>query len=586
MNLTLKRKKIASLSSSSNGISIGKLHFLENPYHTEITKVFISENKINKEISHFRKAILKTELKILRFQSQLIKKLTTQENQIFDALILILKDTTILSTTEKNIKKEKTNAAYTYFFAMEEVINKLSKSKSLYFQNRKQDLEDIRSRVLHNLNKINKAQKQYSSPTILVFKNVFSSSLSSLQNSLVKGIVVENNIQNSHFSILTHSLKIPTLSDLNTRKLLIYEGCQAILDSHYGTLIINPSPKDLKFYHSIIHQLSSQKTFYDLPKKPTITKDNISIRIDANMELHQEINTIINQGFTSVGLYRSEYLALSQNKIPNEDEQFRIYKDLGEKLKGDLTIRVFDSDYDKNIPDFPSLANDMNPSMGWRSTRFSLHHPILKTQLRAILKASGIHFNIKILFPFITSSSEFLELKTLTQTLAQQLKEQNIAVNPNLKIGTMIEVPSAALSIEDFVPHTDFVHIGTNDLIQFTQAIDRSNKKINHLYNPHHSSVLRLIATVSKVCHQNNIPLCLCGEMATNPLSMLILLSLGIQYFSITIHNHLQIKKLIHMLSYQELQSFRSKIFKFKNSTELENFFKEHFQQQLNFVHS
>ncbi len=563
---------------------MGKLHFLSGDLQNEVTKNYIKENQIGKEILKFEKTLIKAEKQIVLIQNQLRKKLTSEENKIFDAHLLILKDPVVTSLVKENMQTNLTDAAYSYFIIIQNIINKLGSTKNKYFQSRTQDLEDVSSRVLDILNK-RKKKEHYASPTILIIKDTFSSLLSRLQNQFVKGIITQSEIKNSHFSIITRSLQLPTISGVSVQKLAMYEGCYSILNATEGTLIINPSNQDIKKYQrqNKKNQLELKLKQTENIQKESKNQDLIPIQIDSNMEFYQEIDKIIQKGINSIGLYRSEYLLMSQGRVLTEQEQYKVYSSVSNKLtNGHFIIRTFDSDYDKNVPGFPNLMHEINSSMGFRSTRFTLKQStILKDQLRAILKASATRKNIKILFPFISTAQDFIELKEITQSIIQECIKQNIPVDENIPLGCMIEIPSAAISIEDFVEHADFFHIGTNDLVQFTQAVDRTNRNIANLYNSHHSSILKLISNISRVCKKNNIPLCLCGEMANSPLSILILITLGIRHFSMNVYDTLTMKPFIKSLSYHDLKQLKNQIFKFKDHIELENFFKEKFKKQL-----
>ena len=544
-----------------DAVVFGKAWIIPSLSKYEIKFKAIPHNQVPYEELRFDNAIksLKNELKLL--SSDIEKNLTLEFKNIIESYQLILNDNILINGTKEKIIKLQCNAEWALIQQLNFICREFDKIDDPYFRERQQDVEQLVNRLLKNLNSLDKKDDDNSESNnfseidnkndlfnswILMSNDISFSEISYLEKYHVKGFATELGSPTSHLAILASSLNIPAILGLQKAFNLIEHGENIILDSECGAIIVGADDKTIEIYKKKKLQKENFKNkLKKLKNVESITGAGIKVSIMANIEQPNETQKALNEGAEGIGLFRSEFLFLNKNTMPTEEEQFEAYKKVGVDM-GELpvTIRTLDSGADKNLPYFDYLhEKPENPALGLRAIRLCLANTdIFTTQIRAILRAS--HYgNIKILLPLISGSSELIACRALIEDAMHQLDSEKKEYNKLIQVGAMIEVPSAAIAISSLIPHLDFVSLGTNDLIQYTLAIDRTNRFVSGLYDPEHPAILELIKSVVTICKKNNIPVSICGEMAGNVEHTELLLNLGLKDFSMNCSEILLIKE-------------------------------------------
>ena len=543
-------------------VVFGKAWIIPSLSKYEIKFKTIPSDKISYEELRFENAIksLKNELKLLSLDIE--KNLTLEYKNILESYQLILNDKILINGTKEKIIKLQCNAEWALMQQLNIICQEFDKIDDPYFRERQQDVEQLVDRLLKTLNAFDNKKNEGISESgnfsniknnndlfnswILISKNISFSEISYLEKYHVKGFATELGSPTSHLAILARSLDIPAILGLQKSFTLIEHGENIILDSECGAIIVGADEQTIEIYKKKkLEKENFKSKLKKLKNVESVTSNGVKVSIMANIEQPNETKKALNEGAEGIGLFRSEFLFLNKKTMPSEDEQFEAYKKVGIDM-GELpvTIRTLDSGADKNLPYFDTLhEKPENPALGLRAIRLCLANTnIFITQIRAILRAS--HFgNIKILLPLISGSSEIITCRALIEDAMQQLDSEKKEYDKSIKIGAMIEVPSAAIAIDSLLPFLDFVSIGTNDLIQYTLAIDRTNRFVSGLYDPEHPAILELIKGVVTVCKKNNVPVSICGEMAGNVDHTQLLLNLGLKDFSMNCSEILLIKE-------------------------------------------
>ncbi|MDH4128578.1 MAG: phosphoenolpyruvate--protein phosphotransferase [Spirochaetota bacterium] len=568
-----RTSKLISLQgmATSFGYGYGKvLIFNERYNYSVITDKHVED--LDEEIKLFYEAISKSKEEINKIKITLREQISEDIIKIFDSHLMILDDSQ-LHAKIINLIKNGNNAAYATLQIIDQYIDTFSKFDDPYIREKIVDIEDIGRKIINNLLGIHHFDlSNLPEPCIVVSKFLTPSTTANLDTSKVVGIVTEHGGATSHASILARSLEIPAV--VGVKNLLTKVGVQdhLIVDGNTGFVFLNP-PKVLIHEYERKSKLEIQdyhNHFLQYTKEPLYTKDNIKINIGANIGIIMDIEAAKKNGAMSVGLFRTEFLYMTKDKLPTVDEQFSIYKEVIELFPNEeVIIRTLDLGGDKFLPYLPQL-NEENPNLGYKSTRFLLDHPkILSDQLRAILKAS-LYGKIKLLFPMISSLSELILLKDFLEIAKGVLVFNNISFNDSIEVGMMIEVPSVIFQIEDFIPEVDFFSIGTNDLIQYLLAVDRDNEKVSNIYNPLHPAVLRAVHTIVTKVSKSNKRLAVCGEMAASAKTAFALLALGIYDLSANPSSIPYIHYLVKQVNKDILDEVRSNILSFSDVREVD----------------
>lgn len=548
----------------SEGIGLGKVVILRNeeikPEKVQIENVILEKEKFYKAISKVQNEI-----------EELIKKISGTEKDIMQAYLMILQDPTLIQETIEIIEKEKCNAAYATEIGFNTIIQTFEEMDDPYMAARSADIADMKKKVLYKiLNKEEINLSQLPSNTILITSELTTSDTAKLNLNNIAGIITEVGGVNSHMAIMARTHEIPAVVGVKQIIKQIKDGDLIAINGETGEIFINPSKEEWTRFEEIRENSKKEKEKLETYKKEiSATKDGHHVELLANIGGPQDIELIMKNTAEGVGLFRSEFLYMNSEDFPTEKEQFEAYKKVAEKLQNKrIVIRTLDIGGDKNLK-YMKLPKEDNPFLGYRAIRIFLDNiSLFKVQLRAILRASA-YGNLAIMIPMISSIEELRESKKVIQEVKDELRTKQIPFNENIEIGIMIEIPSAALMAEELAKECDFFSIGTNDLIQYTIAVERGNEKVSNLYTHFHPAVIRLIKSTIDGAHKNNILCGMCGEAAGDPAFIPILIGLGLDEFSMNANKILQARKLIRKLNFQECKQIAQDILKLNYTEEI-----------------
>jgi len=513
----------------------------------------------------------------LILQEKVAKGMGTEHAEIFDAHLLVLEDRMLIEEVISRVKKEKIGIDYIFSEVLKRYADVFAKVEDEYLKERISDINDVGRRVLRNLlGKQHTVLEELKDPVIVVAHDLSPSDTATMYHKSVIGFVTDIGGKTSHTAIMAKSLEIPAVVGLETATQQIKEEYTLILDGNSGLVIINPKQETLNKYERKKEKIKDLSRIYvTLRDLPAITLDGREVELAANIELPQEIPSVKEHGVHSIGLYRTEFFYMNRKDLPSEDEQFEAYKYVAEAMKPkSVIIRTLDLGGDKFLSQL-QIPHDMTPFLGWRAIRFCLARPdIFKTQLRAILRASK-YGNLKIMYPMISGIEELKQANKLIEESKKELRAEKIAHNEELEVGVMIEVPSAALTCDILAKEAAFFSIGTNDLIQYSLAVDRTDEKVSYLYEPTHPAVLRLIKNIIEAGHKGGINVGMCGEMSGEPAFALLLLGLGLDEFSMPAIAVSRIKQIIRSVNFKDAQDIAHKALDLSKSKEVEKFAKE-----------
>jgi len=566
----------------SPGIIIGKA-FLFYPGGIEVSTILLNtEDEINQEIDRCKLSLNESKKQLLIIKKEVEHKKHKEARYIIDAQILILEDKLLTENIISTIKEKRIDAASAVRDTMRVLSKNFDDVGDEYLKERKSDIDYIGERITRNiLGRKRQDLSNIKEESIIVANDLSPADTANLDVDVVMGFVTNAGGKTSHTAIMARALEIPSVVGLEKVTEEVYNGDTIVVDGTIGVVIIRPTSETLRNYSEKKQKYEQlEKELFKHKDLPAETPDGYQIKLLANIELVEELSSVLEHGAEGIGLYRTEFLYLNRKGLPSEEEHFNIYKKVIETIAPHtVTIRTLDIGGDKFLSRI-DLAEEMNPVMGLRAIRFCLKEVrIFKTQLRAILRASAFG-ELKVLFPMISGVQEIIQIKEILEELKNELKKEGVPFNPHIKIGIMIEIPSAATIADLLAKEVNFFSIGTNDLIQYTLAIDRVNEHVSYLYNPLHPAVIRLIKTVVEAAHNNGIEVVMCGEMAGEPLYLPILLGLGIDELSMNPLCILRIKKILRAITYRESQEFVKVLDRFKTDSEIENFIKQEMKKR------
>lgn len=504
------------------------------------TKNRLSVNKhtvsdVSEELKRYFDAREKAVKEVRILYEKALKDFGAAEAEIFAVHEMMIKDTDYENTISEIIKSEKLNAEYAVWQASHKFSQIFSDMEDSYMKQRASDVRDISERIINSLKGTEENIKTDGNPVILVAEDLTPSEISSLDRGSVKGIILSKGSDCSHAAIISKVLKIPMIVNLSDELSLEYDGKKVIIDSFSGDVYIEPDEKTEKLMATKKEEADKRILLLKYFKgKDNITLDGKRIDIYANLNNPYEIESVLENDAGGIGLFRSEFLYLNRDSFPTENEQFEVYKEIVQKMdKKRVIIRTADIGSDKKV-DYMGLSKEENPALGYRGIRICLDNPdMFLTQLKAIYRAS-VYGNVSIMFPMIVSCEEIENIKKYVEMAKKELIERGVEFSEYVPLGIMIETPAAALISDELAKKVDFFSIGTNDLTQYTLAIDRQNCKVGNLIDKHHKSVLKLIKFVTESAHKNGIEVGICGELASDESLTELFLSMGINELSVS----------------------------------------------------
>ncbi len=524
---------------------------------------------IEHELARLDDALRKTRIETLFLEKRVAERLTQADAAIFHTHLMILEDRGFIEKLHDQI-----DAGHCAPYALKKVIRNylkaFNKMEDAYLRERAADMEDIGRRLLSNLLGQQSNSLQLHHTGILVAKRLLPSDMAIIDHDKVSGLILESNETNSHSVIMAKALGIPALIGVKGAMTLIEPDIELILDANSGSVYLNPSEVILDEYFRLEFDRIKEKERLDqFRDEPAITADGQRIQLRANIGLLSDIDIARRSGAEGVGLYRTEFPYMARSSFPNRADQYQLYRKVVEGFEGEpVTIRTLDIGGDKALPYFNQPKED-NPFMGWRSVRISLdHRDIFQTQIEAILMA-GIHGPVRLLFPMISNLEEIRACQQLVAEAMAQLQSEKIDFSSDIPIGAMIEVPAAVRLAPHLAAEVDFFSIGTNDLIQYMLAADRSNSLVQNYYDPLHPAVLSALAYLVKVTKEKQIDLCLCGEMATDDNCLYALIGIGIDQFSLSAPYIPHLKDFLSKVSLAEARLVAREILQMSSSTEI-----------------
>jgi phosphotransferase system enzyme I (PtsI) len=558
--------------AASQGIAYGQA-FLYIQSDVEVPAYQVEPDKRMEEISRFEHAILVTRQQIQKIMSEVDKNLGPEEARIFDAHLLVLEDQALISETIREFETTGKNVETCFNKISQRYIKAFSEIDDEYLRERSGDIRDVAQRVLQNLlGQSSQSLSQLVEKRVVVANDVSPSDAAGIDSSQALAIVTDSGSKTSHAVIVARSMKVPAVVGVRDLTSRVQPGDWLLVDGYEGLVILNPSQQTLFRYGQIqLQKKGFEQRLMEANRRPAVTLDGVTVTLRANIEKVDETGLVKEYFADGVGLYRTEFLYLNAGHIPSEQDQYLAYKEVAEALApSPVVIRTLDLGGDKPMAGHAHLfPKEDNPFLGYRAIRFCLDNPkIFKDQLRAILRASA-HGDIKLMYPMISGREELARANAVLAECKEELKAKKIAFNAKLQVGTMIEIPSAAVTADLLAKDCDFFSIGTNDLIQYLLAVDRVNDRIAHLYEPTHPAVIRMLKFIVDEAHKNKIKVSVCGEMAGDAIYAPLLLGLGVDELSMTPPLIPAVKYLVRSMKLADAQKLAADALELTTSKEI-----------------
>jgi phosphotransferase system enzyme I (PtsI) len=539
----------------SPGVCRGRILVLSRPQDSNIPRRQLREEELPGQIRRLEQVLVETRRQVLEVQRQVSENLGVKDASIFDAHLLVLEDPLLLEEVTRLINEEKVNVEYAFHQFAEKYIATLGASQDEYLRERAADLRDVTARLLNNL--LGRAEdadlRHLPEQCILIAHDLTPSRTALLDRKMVLGFATDVGSKTSHTAILARSLSIPAVVGLQAASRELVTGEYALLDGFNGQIILNPTDQTLFEYGQLVRkQVTLQEKLRDARDKPAVTLDGFRVTLSANVEQPADTEAVMASGAEGVGLFRTEYLFINRDTLPTEEEQYQAYRQVATALQPHaVVIRTLDLGGDKFLSHL-AVPQEMNPFLGWRAIRFCLQQrDLFRAQLRAILRASAAG-HVKMMYPMISGLEELKAANALVEEYKAELRRENLPFNDSMAIGAMIEIPSAALAADTLARQARFFSIGTNDLIQYSLAVDRLNEKIAHLYEPTHPAIVRLIKMTVDAGARHNVAVAVCGEMAGDPVLAPLLVGLGVNELSVAPPHVPAIKYLVRRVKMKE----------------------------------
>ncbi|MGQ9854589.1 MAG: phosphoenolpyruvate--protein phosphotransferase [Candidatus Oleimicrobiaceae bacterium] len=559
--------------AASPGIAIGPAFVLGG----DVVHIFprvLPEEEVPAEIERFKRALEQARQELERIRQEVSRDLGEESAKVFEVHQLMLEDQVVIEETIRRIRNERKNADLVFYEVMRALQSNMSARGGEYFRARAADVRDVKRRVIRHI----QGQRPdhlapLAEPAIIVASDLSPSDTVSLDKAKVLGFATDLGGRTSHAAILARSLELPSVVGLGRISAVVQSGEWMILDGLQGVVVVNPTQETIAKYRRRQEEFCElQQRLERLRDLPARTLDGKDLELSANIEFPEEIDSVVGHGAQGVGLFRTEYLYLSGNGLPAEEEQYKAYRMVVEGVAPNpVIIRTFDLGGDK-IPEEESGQPEANPFLGRRAIRICLEHPeLFKTQLRAILRASA-HGQVRLLLPMISSVDELLQAKRIMAEVQKELDQRGLDYDRDIELGIMIEVPSAALTADQLAAEVDFLSIGTNDLIQYTLAVDRGNQRVAHLFEAYHPAVLRLIRQVVEAGHERGIWVGMCGEMASDPLATMLLVGLDLDELSVSPVDLPRVKEIVRTISYEEARQVAERVLRMRTAGEIKSY--------------
>jgi phosphotransferase system enzyme I (PtsI) len=581
-----KRTMVIKGVGVSPGIVIGKAYLFDR-FDTQVP-LYHLKNKtlVAQEVRRFKSALKETEIQLQELKNKLSELGGMEPLYIIDVHIMIMKDRRFIETTVANIREQAVNAEWALRITIDKYREIFDKMEEDYLRGRISDIQFVGQGILRNLaGKKRETAKDIGEAVILVAKELSPADTAQIKIDKFLGFATDFGGKTSHTAIVAQSMGIPAVVGLEKITREVKTNDDIILDGSSGMVIVNPDPEILKRYEGKKKHYSDVKAMsIDNAGLPAVTQDNYRVGIGGNIEFTEEIPSALEHGAENIGLYRTEFIYINREQLPTEEEHFAHYRSIvGVSGLAWTTIRTFDLGGEKFFSD-PKLGREMNPQMGLRAIRFCLKEiELFKVQLRAIARAS-YYGKTRLLFPMISGVEEIRQAKQVFREVCDQLVAEGVPVGQDLEIGVMIEVPAAVIIADELAKEVDFFSIGTNDLIQYSLAIDRVNERVSYLYEPLHPAVLRLLAQIVRTGHEAGIKVAMCGEMAGEPTYTMILLGLEMDELSMTPSAIPRIKKIIRGSSLEESKRLLDKVMAFSLAADVrehvERYMRERFPEE------
>jgi len=558
----------------SPGIAIGRAVIVEKRI-AAVYRIPIRDDEVEPEISRFKQSLARTRDELLDLKQKVSRSMGDEYAQIFEAHAMIVGDASFADRVAQKIEDEQVNAEWALAEVQEELQARFASFEDDYLRERVADVKDVAERVLVNLQGIaHHDLSEIEHDVIIIADDLTPSDTVHFNRRPIVGFATEAGGRTSHTSIIAKSLFMPAVIGVPRLSKIVDNDELVIVDGYEGTIVVNPTPAMVQEYQSrVSRHEEAELRLLENRTLEAITKDHHKISLQANIELVEELDDARKYGAEGIGLYRSEFLYISTSPdLPTEEEHYNVYRKLAEAVAPNwCIIRTFDLGGKKLAREIMGSKED-NPVLGLRALRLCMQHrDMFKTQLRALLRASA-HGKIKIMFPLVSGVQELRQVKTLVREIRLELDAEGIPHNKDLKIGIMIEVPSAAVIADMLATEADFFAIGTNDLIQYALAIDRGNENVSYLYEPLHPGILRLVKGVIDAGKRAGIPVEMCGEMASDPIYAIVLLGLGLEIFSMNPSSIPIIKNVVRSVRYKDCRRIAEIALQKKTAQEIEEF--------------
>ncbi|TMQ48441.1 MAG: phosphoenolpyruvate--protein phosphotransferase [Candidatus Eisenbacteria bacterium] len=556
--------------AASPGIAIGPIHVVD-PEEIEVQDGNLAKSAVSGEKERFRTAIRESLDEVRELREKIALETGEEQARILDAQIEILQDPEAQKQTLAVIERERKPAAFAYRRILTAVAARLDEADSEYYRGRAIDVRDVRRRMLAHLGGIRThTLRDLKEPSLIVASDLPPSEMALLPRNMALGLATDVGGRTSHTAIMARARGIPAVVGVKGATDAAKQGAIGIVDGTRGIAIFDPDPETLADHvrkRGRYLELAAKRV--ELKDQRCATSDGRVIELGANLEVPEELPSVIENGADGIGLYRTEFFYLSRKQLPTEDAQFNAYRSIVEAMNPKpVNIRTLDVGGDK-FASYLGTPIEKNPFLGLRGLRFSLsREEIFRTQLRAIFRASA-YGNVRIMFPMVLGLEDLRRAREIVERVRLQLRKEGVAMASKVPLGVMIETPASVFSIDQLTQESDFTSIGTNDLIQYTLAVDRGNEAISEIYEPLHPAVLRAIRTVVDAGHRAGIPVGICGEMAGEPLYTVLLVGLGLEEFSVSPYLVPEIKTIVRATTFAEARELADRCMSLSTPSEV-----------------